>query len=601
MKNKTLPIVIFFIFMIGFSSCDFFKSKDEICETGTGLKLCISRNHTEFIIELEATKITYGMGEGAYVMFVPEINFNRAIQLYGATNKSIELIASGTYANPPNKNLNNLKLISLSIDLFSFATQGSIEGALLLGSKELTEVITGIKPIANASQLPEFAMAVGNRYINTVGEINEKSHSFMKLLGHLSADQESGIHLTYGKKYKIKLKTESPKSMGIRVTIPYIRSDPYPIGPSFQQKLIAKLFGHEKNNDPKEIVYSEVISAYLPPLDEDNKEENVIKKQGISKESKNNSIKLKKASILSGRVELLLPKDYKKYSAEEKSSFGDELFFYINEQSSLYITAQIEIPIQPPDDIYVPEMSDTEVFNSYKNILLSMLKFFDIKNLLRDEVVNINNTTFGILEASYEIASQKIYHFVAYTILEEKKYFQFQFVCDSMKNLNKWRPIAQRIVNSIKIKGVQNKYNKGFITPDLLGKNIVQSLRDGDISHFMKFVVNKKDLETLMDLVNEEGKDEISDCISDLPEFRNHARKTFFDCINEGNEIGINWKLIKFKSSKYNIEFESGLELSDILIIFSYNNIDYHIELIECCKMKRGWLIVAEGIKLREK
>jgi hypothetical protein len=132
--------------------------------------------------------------------------------------------------------------------------------------------------------------------------------------------------------------------------------------------------------------------------------------------------------------------------------------------------------------------------------------------------------------------------------------------------------------------------NDVYITPEVLGKNVLQALRKKDIDHFMNFVVKQKDLEELIEVVPQHRKRRIKDGIQKLPEILEPIRKTFLKTSERGIENGIKWELTKFESVKYKVDKDSIIEGANIYMIFSYKGICYKIEIDECIKAKRGWL-----------
>ena len=132
--------------------------------------------------------------------------------------------------------------------------------------------------------------------------------------------------------------------------------------------------------------------------------------------------------------------------------------------------------------------------------------------------------------------------------------------------------------------------NEVYITPEVLGKNVLQALRKRDINHFMNFVVKQKDLEELIEVVPQHTKRRMEDGIQKLPEILESIRKTFLRTFERGIKNGIKWELTKFESVKYNVDKDNVIEGADIYMIFSYRGVCYKIEIDECIKTKRGWL-----------
>jgi len=222
------------------------------------LLLRIDRKSDRFRIEIEGVAEAYGNGPGTYVVFVPEASFQKAIKLTHATPASVSRRSSGNYDTPPADD-RALKALTLSIDVISSVAQG--EG--LLEAVELAGALVGIEPITSPSQLPEIALALGEKYVNAVGEANIHSEPFGKLLSILSGGQP-GVLLVSGKGYWIDVVVNGdPATMGINVDLQYTHSPLLPSGLPMQQALTKLLLGHQVG---RPVAISATASASLPPL-----------------------------------------------------------------------------------------------------------------------------------------------------------------------------------------------------------------------------------------------------------------------------------------------------------------------------------------------
>ena len=283
--------------------------KNEAVVQADSLTLRLSREKDRFRIDLEVPRAKYGTGEGTWVVFVPECSLRNAVTIRGASRRPIVRRCRGSYKaiERPNPTLRKL---TLGIRVLAAPAQG---GAVL-GTLELASGLTGLRPITDPSQLPGIALALGRRFVDAIGEASVQSHLFGEVLTALSdarrsdlllsglggdlltiltgrppsfyllsgfvgellatrCDSQAGVLLASGQSYWMEIETDQPpRTLGLDVTIGYLRTDVLPSELSESETFGARLdltrlvLRHEYRG--KQIAFPEELSASLPALEE---------------------------------------------------------------------------------------------------------------------------------------------------------------------------------------------------------------------------------------------------------------------------------------------------------------------------------------------
>jgi len=231
-------------------------SKDEVAAQSEALHLRLRRQTDRFRIELSVPLKPYRNGPGMYAVFVRESALKRAVKLSGAGKDAVDRRSSGSYEERSGGRA-ALRALALFVDCAGWAAHGAAGAGVL----ELPGALTGVAPITHPSQLPEIALALGEKYVAAVGQANLASEPFRKLLKALSGGQP-GILLVPGKVYWIDVIVRgSPKEMGLDVTVPYVHGPFLPSGLPMQQVLTPLVIGHEQFGRP--IAFEKEVSASL--------------------------------------------------------------------------------------------------------------------------------------------------------------------------------------------------------------------------------------------------------------------------------------------------------------------------------------------------
>lgn len=131
-------------------------------------------------------------------------------------------------------------------------------------------------------------------------------------------------------------------------------------------------------------------------------------------------------------------------------------------------------------------------------------------------------------------------------------------------------------------------------TLEELSASVILALKENDPQKLTDLIAKKQDFENIVTIYqgSEEDKKAIlagseenaklilSNTQKALPEIREKAVKA-----------GVNWDEAKFSNADYSIKKENNLETADLSITFSYKDLSYKIQIAECIKTERGWLI----------
>ncbi len=136
------------------------------------------------------------------------------------------------------------------------------------------------------------------------------------------------------------------------------------------------------------------------------------------------------------------------------------------------------------------------------------------------------------------------------------------------------------------------------ISADGLGKGVLNSLKMKDVAQFLRFFPSKEDWQGLVSLIppdmsseeKENVKKQIKKVIVRMDASIQRFRRSFYEIYERGTKEGVNWETATYDSVEYKPRVEM-VEISDIDLLFSSNNIKYSIKLDDCLNFKRGWLI----------
>ncbi len=131
-------------------------------------------------------------------------------------------------------------------------------------------------------------------------------------------------------------------------------------------------------------------------------------------------------------------------------------------------------------------------------------------------------------------------------------------------------------------------------TLEELGASFILALKESDSKAISDFLPTKEDVENII-LVYEgtgnEKKEILSGSEENTEKIKTNTLQSIDEIIKKGKNAGINWEDVSFTNSEYEIKKEHKIESVDLTIAFTYKSLTYKIQIAECIKTNRGWLI----------
>jgi len=616
MKYKKLNVCLLLFVLIFFvSSCKPFddfcnwineqirdpRDVIEVSEDGDGLAVKIVREDESFVITLSGRKDKWlydnesqlgGRSEGSYIVFVPEniLKNEKSIVVTNSSNATIIKNVSGSYFT---NDIESWPFQCLSIAI-------GVAKTILLKDPSpiimgLLGEIAGIDADTEGSRLVTEAINRGGLYKESFYNLFMKTEIFEKQLKklHEKAKYKNGIVIIPGWNCKIEVQVENPKAVGIDISLQYYQSDLFPRSDEYAPHRSTYMSIYDRLK-----ATTKTIKASLNPHEEYISKKK-IRSQVASKKEYKSHIGLKEASLYSGKIELLLPSDYKKKSAESPPE-DDELYIfnYTDEKNEVIILITVSIPFEFRIEkaIYsrMPSNLSEDTIPELLRTMSANVFGFDTK-WYKNEIININDVDFGVLESSTFISSKQTYKLSCISIFESNKYFSCDIICSAESNIEKWKSTANKILNSIKFITPEVLYKDEFLSTDALGENIIKALKEDNVHYILKFMVNEEDIKELMTTADEEKKNELMAISSELPAYKVKIAKTFSDCKNSGYRNLLDWEFAEFKSTKSHFNFLKNYEYADIYLNFLYEGYSYLIRIDNCLKTNKGWKLGWDG------
>jgi hypothetical protein len=155
-------------------------------------------------------------------------------------------------------------------------------------------------------------------------------------------------------------------------------------------------------------------------------------------------IELEKRSILSDRIEILLPKNFTVMSEEmAKIKYPSErrpTLIYTNDETSVNIAF----------NLLTTKIKDSEITEFKAATKSNLDKAYSNANFLKDTIITNNNKNIGVLELITPALDTKVYNLMFFMELDGKLLLGSINCTEAL--MKEWQPIAQEILQSIKIK-----------------------------------------------------------------------------------------------------------------------------------------------------
>lgn len=143
-------------------------------------------------------------------------------------------------------------------------------------------------------------------------------------------------------------------------------------------------------------------------------------------------------------------------------------------------------------------------------------------------------------------------------------------------------------------------------SPEAFGEAVYKALKSNNYDKMKPFLPTTEDIEYLRNFeikndpaMKDSKKASLLAKLKKFQKSRIEKSKEGFDKIYEKiEEKGIVWKDAKFERAAFKRDKKKDLEQGEVYIFFNYLGAEYIIEMSNCMKVERGWLI---GDKMRIK
>ncbi len=131
-------------------------------------------------------------------------------------------------------------------------------------------------------------------------------------------------------------------------------------------------------------------------------------------------------------------------------------------------------------------------------------------------------------------------------------------------------------------------------TPDDLGASFLMAVKNNDSKYIETFFPSVADVAEIMNSYegNEEEKKQIlNNSDKNTKDIRRNALHSIEEIKNKGSKNAIDWKDVAFSTSELSTRKENNIEFAKLVIYFNSGSSLYKMEIPECIKSDRGWLI----------
>jgi hypothetical protein len=131
-------------------------------------------------------------------------------------------------------------------------------------------------------------------------------------------------------------------------------------------------------------------------------------------------------------------------------------------------------------------------------------------------------------------------------------------------------------------------------TLEQLGASFILTLKENDSTSIEDLLPAKEDFEKIVSVYSgseEEKKSILAGSAKNAQKIRANTMQSFSDFRKKGLDSGIKWEEAAFSNAEYEVKKESNIESAKLQIVFTYKEMKYKINIDECIKTDRGWLI----------
>lgn len=130
--------------------------------------------------------------------------------------------------------------------------------------------------------------------------------------------------------------------------------------------------------------------------------------------------------------------------------------------------------------------------------------------------------------------------------------------------------------------------------PKMLGEFVFKSIQEERYGIFLDLIFTEEDVFKMMKMakVSKSEKETTTKQMQDVAKnIRNGSKKNFYNIISSGKQKGIIWKEVKLIEVSYSIRKKENIQMADVFLICSFNDISFNIKLDNCFK-SHIWLML---------
>lgn len=131
-------------------------------------------------------------------------------------------------------------------------------------------------------------------------------------------------------------------------------------------------------------------------------------------------------------------------------------------------------------------------------------------------------------------------------------------------------------------------------TPDDLGTSFLLAIKNNDPKYMETFLPSVSDVSEIMndyEGAEEEKKQILNSSEKNTKDIRRNALHSIEEIKNKGSKNVIDWREVTFSTSELMTRKENNIEFAKLTIYFNSGSNLYKMEIPECIKSNRGWLI----------
>lgn len=145
----------------------------------------------------------------------------------------------------------------------------------------------------------------------------------------------------------------------------------------------------------------------------------------------------------------------------------------------------------------------------------------------------------------------------------------------------------------------QNAETTDYTNAEKFGEEVFKSIKSENYSLMVKFLPTTQDIDELKNTVlkanpnmTETEKQKMEREVAELQKRRiKEAKEEYTKIRNLGIEKGIEWKMVSLKTIEYELKKKGGITRGNVYLIFEFLGAEYIIDLDDCLKVSRTWLI----------